>query len=135
MKDSMADVVAEIEKHLTALASEIAAGATAERVADLLYADNACVVGRDMPAAVRGRGACIELLREVLGYWGVRPELRYTIANPAVVNSQQATIMVRIDIRGDRPEVASLTYRVMYAFERREAGWRVVLEMYDSGGL
>ena len=122
-----------IQQHLDAVARLVAAGGTPEQVATLLYADNALVVGRDMPHAVRGHTACTELLREVLEYWGKRPKLRYKMHEPIVSSADRATVMVEIGVQGDRAEVASLDYRAIYALERRNLGWRVVLEMYDNG--
>lgn len=104
----------------------------ANAVADEMYDDHALVVGEGMPGAVRGREACVDLLKQVLEDLGPGAQIVYRVRQ-AVYSDQVASMLVQVDSRSAAAPLSVKTYRAMYTFERGARGWRVVIEYFGVG--
>ena len=133
MSDEYPPAISQIQQVFASTAVAIAAGADAATVAELLYDEDPLIVGDGMQASIRGRLACVALLTEVLGAWGPRPGVKYSISHPVVASENHATMLTQVDVTPAGSPFPTHVYRAMYAFVRGPQGWRVRLELYGVG--
>ncbi len=130
----MSDIKTELGLVLRQAAEALRAGASASEFSRLLYASDLLVVGEGWPRAIRGVEAFLPDLEVLLRDWGPKPELTFAIVDPVIeAGGEVATTCVDVRVAAKKPDGAAESYRVMYAWRRTAAGWRVAAEMYTVG--
>lgn len=127
--------VTEIQAVLDSVADSVQKGKGPAAVCDLLYADDALVVGEGLPEAVSGREGCISLLTEVLNEWGPGARVEYAWHDPIVGSVDTVSAMIQIKVTPADQAVTPFLYRVLYVWCRGTRGWRVTLEVFGLGHL
>ncbi len=131
----MSDARAEFAAVLRAAADALRAGATPAQFAELLYVPEVVVVGEGWPAAIRGLPQFMPSLTELLEGWGPLPDLHFTVHEPVLASAASATTIADVSVAPPRAGAASERYRIVYGWCRTTRGWRVALEMFQTGSF
>ena len=130
------EVKAEIMAKLHKLEAALARGETAEQVARSLYADNVLMVGEGEAGSSRGIDVAIKGVQgwmDSLGPNGGKG-CTYNIPDPVVASEKTFTSFVLLVCKANPPVLTEdQQLRMVYSWEKRSDGWRVVLEMWAVG--
>jgi ketosteroid isomerase-like protein len=126
---------AELERVLRDAGDALRAGAGAVDFSQLLYTPDLVVVGEGWPRAIRGVEAFLPDLAALIEGWGPNADLTFTIVDPVFGDGDAATTLVDVYVAPRRPTASAEYYRVVYAWKRTAAGWRVAAEMYTVGSF
>jgi ketosteroid isomerase-like protein len=114
----------------------LARGDTAEQVARSLYADNVLMVGEGETGSSRGMDVAIKDVQgwmDSLGPNGGKG-CKYSIPDPVVASEKTFTSFVLLVCKANPPVLPEdQQLRMVYSWEKRSDGWRVVLEMWALG--
>lgn len=131
----MSDLKTDLGAVLRQAADALRAGASATEFSRLLYAPDLVVVGEGWPRAIRGVGAFLPDLTALLDGWGPNADLTFSIVDPVIGEGSAATTLVDVYVAPKKPAATAEYYRVVYAWKRIAAGWRVAAEMYTVGSF
>lgn len=124
----------EITALLQDIEQRLAAGAQADEILPALYDDNLIVVGDGDAQASRGLASFRDALHELLSVaWAPRPQCRYVLRHPLVLDRNAATTLVEFQVRPDEGRGDLQVYRALYGWVRTAHGWRIQIEMYGVG--
>lgn len=124
----------EITALLQDIEERLAAGAQADEVLPALYDENLIVVGDGDETASRGLASFRAALDELLSVaWAPRPQCRYVLRHPLVLDQNAATTLVEFQVRPNEGRGEMQVYRAMYGWLRTPKGWRIQIEMYGTG--
>ena len=128
----------QIEDALKSLEMSLARGDSATVVAKSLYAEEDLLTGEGEDGGTRGMTATIKDVQgwmDSLGPGGTKG-CKYTIVDPVVSSSTTFSSFLLLKCKANPPVLkADQELRMMYVWKKFPVGWRVVLEMYESGKL
>lgn len=128
----------QIEASLKTLEKALVRGDSATAVSKLLYADDDLLTGEGEAGGTRGMAATIKDVQgwmDSLGPGGTKG-CKYTIVDPVVSSETTFSSFVLLKCKANPPVLkADQELRMMYIWKKLPQGWRVVLEMYESGKL
>jgi hypothetical protein len=133
--DFVSDLKIELAAVLRRAADALRAGAGAVEFSQLLYAPELVVVGEGWPRAIRGVGAFLPDLAALIDGWGPNADLAFEIVEPIIADRDVATTLVDVHVSPRKATADHEYYRVVYAWKRTGAGWRVAAEMYTIGSF
>lgn len=129
---------AQIERALQTLEQALVRGDSATAVAKSLYAEDGLLTGEGETGSTRGMAATIKDVQgwmDSLGPGGTKG-CKYTIVDPVVSSPTTFSSFLLLKCKANPPVlVADQELRMMYVWKKLPEGWRVVLEMYESGNL
>jgi len=131
----MSDLKTHLGAVLRQAADALRAGADAAEFSRLLYAPDLVVVGEGWPRAIRGVEAFLPDLGALIEGWGPNADLTFSIVDPVIGEGNVANTLVDVYVAPKKPAAAAEYYRVVYAWKRTAAGWRVAAEMYTVGSF
>jgi ketosteroid isomerase-like protein len=128
----------QIEHALQTLEQALVRGDSATAVAKSLYAEDDLLTGEGEAGSTRGMAATIKDVQgwmDSLGPGGTKG-CKYTIVDPVVSSPTTFSSFLLLKCKANPPVLkADQDLRMMYVWKKLPQGWRVVLEMYESGIL
>lgn len=127
-----AQILKEISELLNEVGRLLATGAGADEIYDLMYEEDALVVGDGDLIGMRGRAALVPALEALInGAFSPRPQCRYVLHEPAVLDGNAATTLVEFQVRPDEGRGELQIHRALYGWARTDGKWRVRVETYS----
>lgn len=127
-------VLGEIRELLDDVERLFAAGAGAAEIVDCLYEDDALLVGEGQSEGLRGKESIARALQSMLNdQWSHRPQCRFVIKQPMVLDMNAAATFVEVQIQPNQGHGELQVLRALYGWTRTEAGWRIRVETYGVG--
>lgn len=127
---------AEVAQHLHRIEAAFSSGASGDALAKMLYSDNVLMIGEGQATASRGMKTAMSDSTEWLKSLGPNggKTCKYTIEEPYVASATTFTSFLRLRCKANPPVLPNNEeLRMMYAWEKGPAGWRVVIEMWAPG--
>jgi ketosteroid isomerase-like protein len=104
----------------------------------MLYANDDRLTGEGEAASTRGMADTIKDVQgwmDSLGPGGTKG-CKYTIVDPVVSSATTFSSFLLLRCKANPPVLATdQELRMMYVWKKEAQGWRVVLEMYESGKM
>jgi ketosteroid isomerase-like protein len=128
----------QIEAAISKLEKALARGESAEVISKMLYADDDLLTGEGEAGGTRGMTATIKDVQawmDSLGAGGTKG-CKYTLVDPVVSSATTFSSFILLKCKANPPVLKEdQNLRMMYVWKKLPQGWRVVLEMYESGKL
>lgn len=128
----------QIEASLKTLEKALARGDSATAISKSLYADEDLLTGEGETGGTRGMAATIKDVQGWMDYLGPggTKGCKYTVVDPVVSSETTFSSFILLKCKANPPVLkADQELRMMYIWKKLPQGWRVVLEMYESGKL
>lgn len=130
----------QVERELRAILDRVeaayASGLAPTEVMPMWYDERDVVlIGQDDPAAARGFPAVLAKAIDAAPAMGKRPRVAFRIDSPIVSAEGLAVMMLDCEAWPDVPDAERIQVRMLTAWRRGAAGWRIVREMYTYGQL
>ncbi|MES4992506.1 hypothetical protein ACTJJ7_12055 [Phyllobacterium sp. 22229] len=113
-------------------------GASTEELVHRFYAGDATVIGEGAAGPTRGLAGAIKALTEWNDYLGPggNKGCNFEIKEPVVASGQTASVFAELKCKANPPKLAKdETIRQLFVLKKTANGWRVVQEMWQSGGF
>jgi ketosteroid isomerase-like protein len=133
-----ADTRRQIADALHSLEAALARGDNATQISHMLYANDDRLTGEGETASTRGMADTIKDVQgwmDSLGPGGTKG-CKYTILDPVVSSATTFSSFLLLHCKANPPILKDdQELRMMYVWKKQAPGWRVVLEMYESGKM
>ena len=135
---SAGDTRSQIVDALHSLEGALARGDNATQISNMLYANDDRLTGEGEAASTRGMADTIKDVQgwmDSLGPGGTKG-CKYTIVDPVVSSATTFSSFLLLRCKANPPVLATdQELRMMYVWKKEAQGWRVVLEVYESGKM
>lgn len=125
----------------SALAKQTAAnvaGEDAEQLAHRFYTNDVVVIGEDEKQPSRGMAAAVKSVKDWNDYLGPggQRKCRFDLEDPVVGNANTVSTFVVLNCKANPPKLTKdETVRQLFVWRKTSDGWRVAMEMWQSGGF
>jgi ketosteroid isomerase-like protein len=131
------DTKSQIVAALAAFTAALTRGDSVEQVTNLLYAKNVLIVEPGEPP-VRGIPATLKAMHaweDSLGPGGVK-DCNYKVIDPVIATARTFSSFLYMTCRTNGVTTKKdMELQLLYVWEKRPEGWRVVLESVNEGGF
>jgi ketosteroid isomerase-like protein len=111
-------------------------GASAEKLVDMLYAENIMITEEPPVVNLRGTKQAIEGVQGFLDYLGPGggKGCKYRMVEPTVASKTTFSSYLALNCSANPPAMKdNLDLRMLYVWKKLPQGWRVVLETVQTG--
>jgi len=128
--DDPAAVGADLIQHLEKFTEMEEKGASTEELDALLFWSDAVITGDGVDGASRSKAQRMETLKAMSGA-GV---CRHSMPDPTLLSGNLAVQIIEYTCQPGNGQ-PPLSFRVLYAWQKRGSDWKVVRELWSSGTL
>jgi hypothetical protein len=123
----------EIAAILAEVEGALREGASAEKVAALMYDESVIVASEGAPSAAWGLKEVLPRMAEFMREWGPHPRMVLKLCEPVLSEGCLAIVMLNAEVHPDKPDASVVRYCAFTAWRRAGDKWRVIREMVLSG--
>jgi ketosteroid isomerase-like protein len=131
------DVRAQIVATLGAITSSLSRGDSVEKVTKMLYTSDSLILEPGEPPS-RGLQSALKAMQvweDSLGPGGVK-DCKFTVIDPVVSTSTTFSSFLYLTCKSNGVTThKDMQLRLLYVWERRPEGWRVILESVQEGAF
>ncbi|GAB2458202.1 hypothetical protein GCM10027082_05810 [Comamonas humi] len=113
-------------------------GASPPELAHRFYADNVTIIGEGEATPKRGMSDAIKALADWGDYLGPdgNKGCNFTLQEPVIATTHAASAFAVLHCEANPPKLEKAeTIRQLFVLKKTSKGWRVVQEMWQSGGF